>query len=128
MKLLKLKEFTQAEKDQLHHLNFVGAGNLSKASNKTKWRLVDKRVRITEYNFWVRLKNFCIILSNGFFDEEEYIYISNAMDMYKTKEIHHWDLSIYNETTRKNLLQSFIQYTLSKRYLMMYAKNRNLIK
>lgn len=125
--LVKLKSMSDAEKAQLNNLNFLASGHMSKSAHNKRHRLISKRVKITEFNYYQRLRNFCINLHNGEFVESEYFSLSDNMDMYKTAEIRHWDLNIYDESKRTHLLKQFIRYVIPKGYTTLFHRNEHLI-
>jgi hypothetical protein len=77
----------------------------------------------------VRIKNFCIKLSEGDFDITELEYLSGNLNLYK-KGIDTIDYTVrYHETRYKaQVLRTFVQNNLPMKYLKLFHYNQHHIK
>lgn len=127
MKLLPLKSFSSAEQSQLTGLSFCAGGNLKRSASNTRNRLRNKQGEIYTANFKIKLKNLCIKLSNGVFDESIYEY-SRQLNLHKhgVDQID-YDCHQIDIFYQKHSVRMFIQNYLPIKYLKMFHYNQHLI-
>lgn len=129
MKKVQLKSFSGADQSQLHNLNFAAGGNMSKGASNRRVALRNKECDIIDHNFFSRLKNFCIDLSEGIFNEECFNNSLRSMNLFKhlVDELDYDKPFTFTLSSKVDRLKLFIQNYLPKKYLKLYYYNQKVI-